>query len=92
MGLGTKVLIVGGIVCAAWMASGIGVNVGKSALHPGGEVGWYFSCVYFAPQRSFEVNFSDAVRAPAGAGSFFEKRTDCPAFAHESREIVGWRH
>lgn len=92
MRMGTRLLVVGVVACGGWIASGVGANIGKSALRPGGEAGWYFSCRYFAPHRSFEVNYSDAARAPAGASSFFEPRSDCPVFAHQSRATAGWRH
>jgi len=86
-----KTLVGAAVACGAWIASGVGVSVGKSDLRPGGEVGWYFSCTYFAPHISFEVNYSDASRALAGATSFWEKRADCPTFMHQSRAIIGWR-
>lgn len=74
-----------------WITSGIGVLVGKSDNRPGGEVGWYFACTYFAPHRSFEVNFTDAARASPGVTSMWEKRVDCPLLIHQSRATIGWR-
>jgi len=88
----TAQIIVGCIfLIVGWIATGIGANIGRSDPRNGGEVGWYFSCAYFAPHRSFEVNYTYAPRAPDGSASFWEKRLDCPGFMHQSQATIGWR-
>ena len=83
---------IGGILAiGGWIATGVGANIGQSDPRNGGEVGWYFSCAYFAPHRSFEVNYTYALWAPEDSASFWEKRLDCPAFMHQSQETIGWR-